>query len=246
MFLGSGHPENPIGEAVVAAHILLIDNDQSLVQSLLPVLIHRGFRVDHIAPGVDAIRQMLIDEPDLVILGIDPSEGWWFCHQLLTFLKEPSLFLLLRTDDEADRVKGLTLGADDCMARPVAIGEFAARVQGILRRRSPEGRRLRPSFFIDGNLVVDLSRRDVQLDGEPVILPAKEFLVLSCLIRHVGEVVPHEQLMTQVWGPDANDSHQILKSYIHKLRQKLEPDPRRPQRIVTRRHEGYMLQRIGE
>lgn len=231
---------------MMTARILLIDDDPSLVNSILPVLTHQGFRADHIAPNVEAIRQILIDEPDLVILGIAPFEGWRFCHQLLAFLKESLLFLLLYTDDEEDRVKGLRLGADDCMAQPIAIGEFVARVQALLRRRAPKASQLRRSFFIDGNLVVDLSRRDVWLNGQPVMLSAMEFKVLSCLIRHVGEVVPHEQLMMHVWGSGHSDSHDILNVYAHKLRQKLEPDPRHPRRIVTCLREGYMLQRIGE
>jgi len=228
----------------MTARILLIDDDQSLVQSVQPVLAHLRFRVDHSAPGVDAVRKMLIDEPDLVILGIDPLEGWRFCHQLLPFLEQSSLFLLLQTDDEEDRVTGLSLGAEDCMAKPVAIGEFVARVQAILRRRAPQARK-RQSFFIDGNLVVDLGHRDVRLNGEPVMLSAMEFRLLSCLVRQVDEVVSHKQLATKMWGPDhRRDPSGSLKSYIYNLRSKLEPDPKQPRRIVTHRGQGYMLQRL--
>jgi two-component system response regulator VicR len=237
-------PKNQIEGPTMAARILLIDDDQSSVQCILPVLARLGFQVDCTMPDLDAIRKMLIDEPDLVVLGVDSSEGWQFCHQLLVFLKGSSLFLLLRTDNEEDRVKGLRLGADDCMVKPVSMSEFVARVQAHLRRRSPETFQQRRSFFIDENMVVDLTRRDVRLNGEPVILSAMEFRLLACLVQHVGEVVSHKQLMTRMWGPDHCNSPSVLKSYIYKLRSKLEPDPRQPRRIVTRRRQGYMLQRI--
>jgi two-component system KDP operon response regulator KdpE len=219
------------------AYILLIDDDNTVLNRVQPALNHEGYRVDHAAPGTQAIRKMLIEEPDLVILGIDPPEdGWQFCHQLLTFLENP-LLLLLSTDHERDRIKGLKLGAGDCMAKPVPLGELLARVGALLRRSE--------STFVDGALVVDLTHREVKLGDEPVALTPTEFLVLSCLVQHVGEVVPHKRLVTQVWGPDRPNSQDLLRPYVHHLRQKLEPDPGRPRRIVTRLREGYMLQRIG-
>jgi DNA-binding response OmpR family regulator len=130
----------------VTAHILLIDDDKALVQNLLPVMAHLGYRVDQMAFGLDAIRKMLIDEPDVVILGVDPPQaGWQFCHQLLTFLQGPSLLLLLSTADEQDRVKGLGLGADDCMVKPVSTGELVARVETLLRRRAGHTVRVLPA-----------------------------------------------------------------------------------------------------
>jgi DNA-binding response OmpR family regulator len=219
-------------------HILLIEKDETVVNSVQPVLAREGYRVDHATPGREAIRTMLLGEPDLVILGVDPPNGGWrFCHQLLPFL-ESALLLLLSTCDEQDHVKGLNLGADDCMAKPVSLSELVARVQALLRRKK--------ALFVDGSLVVDLADRTVQLGNEPVALTPTEFHVLSCLVQQAGEVVPHERLTAQVWGPDREPSHNLLKPYIYHLRQKLEPDPRRPRRIVTRLREGYMLQRIGE
>lgn len=220
------------------AHILLIDNDEAVVNRVQSVLAREGYRVDHAAPDLKAIRTMLIDEPDLVILGIDPrQEGWHFCHQVLTFLENP-LLLLLPTDDEQDRVKALGLGADDCLAKPIPLGELAARVQALLRRGK--------NLFVDGTLEVDLAHQEVQVGAERVALTPIEFCVLSYLVRHVGEVVPHERLVTQVWRLERHKAHDFLRPCIDQLRQKLEPDPSRPRRIVARQREGYMLQRIGE
>jgi len=199
----------------MTADILLIDNDDMVLNSVQPVC-----------------------KPDLVILGIDPpGQGWRFCHQLLAFLESP-LLLLLSTCDEKDHIKGLSLGADACMAKPVLLGELVARVQALTRQRK--------DLFVDGDLVVDLNRQEIRLDSESLALTPTEFRVLSCLIQDVGEVVSYQRLLAQVWGPDRRDSRHLLNSCIYHLRQKLEPDPRHPRRIVTRLREGYALHRIEE
>ena len=228
-----------------ATTILLIDDDLATVRDVHPVLVREGYRVNHILLGLPAIRRMLVEQPDLVILGIHELNGEWeFCRQLVAFLDGP-LLLLLSSANELDRAKGLELGADDCMTKPVPTVEFVARVRALLRRGSPEGSRRPWSFFMDGDLVVDLTHREVWLHGERIALYAKEFRILSCLIRHVDHVVPHETLLLEVWGPDREVSGYNLKPHIHHLRQKLEPDPHRPQRIVIKRGEGYMLRRIA-
>jgi DNA-binding response OmpR family regulator len=229
----------------VATTVLLIDDDLATVKDVHSVLAREGYRVDHVLPGVPAIRHMLVDEPDLVILSINRPDGEWkFCRQLVTFLDRP-LFLLLSSGNELDRVKGLELGADDCMVKPVLTVEFVARVRALLRRWLAVDTRLQRRLFVDGDLRVDLTRREVRLNSEPVKLTAKQFEVLCCLIRHLEEVVPHETLMLEVWGPDRTVCDDILKQYIHQLRRKLEPDPHRPKRIVTWRGEGYTLRRLA-
>jgi two-component system KDP operon response regulator KdpE len=228
----------------VATKILLIDDDLATVRDLHPVLVREGYWVDHILPGLSAIRKMLVDQPDLVILGIHKPNGEWeFCRQLVAFL-DGSLLLLLSSANELERAKGLELGADDCMTKPVLTVEFVARVRALLRRRSREGSQPRRSFFVDGDLVVDLTRREVRLNDEPLVLSAKEFRILACLVRHVGHIVSHETLLLEVWGPDRKASGYNLKPHIHHLRRKLEADPHRPRRIVTQRGEGYMLRRV--
>jgi len=230
----------------VTASILLIDNDVEAIKEMQPALAREGYRVDHALPGRAAIRQVLIDEPDLVILGVTAREdGWRFCRRLLAFLDSPAL-LLLTTEDRLDRVKALDLGADDCMVQPVLIAELVARVRALLRREVSRGFRSRQSFFVDDDLVVDLTRREVRLNDEPLRLTSIEFKILSCLVRYAGEVVPYDRLLTQAWGPHQKGSRDSVKQYIHHLRQKLEPDPHQPRRIVTHWGEGYMLKRIAE
>lgn len=222
-------------ESAVAAYVLLIDDDLALVESMQPVLASEGYRVECAAPNLKAIRKMLLDEPQLVILGVNPrQEGWQFCQRLLPFLPG-ALLLLLSADDEEGRMKGLRLGADDCLFKPVAASELVARVRTLLRRRE--------SVFVDGELVVDLARQEVWLDDRPVALTPTEFRLFACLVRHAGRVVSPQRLAVEVWGPEQSACRQRVTRHIHHLRQKLEPDPRHPRRIVTCLGEGYLLQR---
>ena len=230
----------------MTALVLLIDDDMAMVKELQPVFVREGYQMEHALPGLDAIRKMLADEPDLVILGINMREtGWQFCHRLLTFLDRP-LLLLLSTANKLDRVKGLELGADDCMIKPVLTVEVIARARALLRRSESLAARSKRSHFVDGDLVVDLTRRQVWLDGQPVALTPTEFRFLCCFIQHAGEILSHERLTMQVWGPNYTDARNSIKQHVHQLRRKLEPNPSHPQRILTRRGEGYLFRSLAD
>ena len=227
------------------ALILLIDDDLAAVQVAQPLLLHEGYQVVHALPGPLALRKALLEEPDLVILGIRPHDReWQFFRRLVSVLDSP-LFLLVSNASEQDRVKGLDWGADDCMAKPVSPIELAARVRVLLRRDNSSVSRRTRSYFVDGDLTVDLTRRLAQRDNEPLALTSIEFRILSCLVRSVEHVVPYDRLVVEVWGPAYHGSHGFVKQHIYQLRRKLEQDPGHPRRIVTRRGEGYMLRRIA-
>lgn len=228
----------------MTGHLLLIDDDPITERQLLPVLARELYQVACVKPGPDALRHIVIHEPDLLILGIDCRKGdWTFCNRLLAFVDKP-LLLLLSTGNKLDRTRALELGADDCMIKPVIIPEVLARIRLLLQRQDSAARSER-SYFVDGKLLIDLERREVQRDGRFVALTPTEFRVLSSLVKHAGHVVPHDRLIMQVWGPDYAGADRALKVYVHQLRKKLERDPRRPQRILTRRGEGYLFQRLS-
>lgn len=229
----------------MTAGILIIDDDIGTLEEVQWALTRDGYQVSVAQAGVDAVRKMLVNEPDLVILGVDTQErDWRFFRHILTFKIQP-LLLLLSTEDMMDQVKGLELGADDCMTKPFVLVELMARTRALLRRSANSTSRQQRSLFVDGDLIIDLTRREVRLDDQPIRLTPTEFQILSCLISQVGEVLTHKRILMQVWGPNYAGEHGILKPHIHSLRRKLEPDPSQPQRILTRRGEGYLFRRLA-
>lgn len=227
------------------SHLLVIGQDPDLLSDLHSLLVREDFHVDHEALGLDAIRKLLVIDPDVVILAIGNREQeWQFYHRLLTFLDKP-LMLLLSSMEERDRVKALNWGADDCMGRPFLKEEFVARIRALLRRNLSAVSRTMQNYFVDGDLVIDLTRKEVSFNGEPVLLTPTEFRFLTCFTAHEGQVLSHDEIMTHVWGTKCDGTRDSIKLYVHQLRQKLEPDPGSPQRIVTRRGEGYLFQRLG-
>lgn len=231
-------------EAARVGHLLFIGIDQDLLMSLQPLLIKEGFRVDHERLGLDAIRKVLVMEPDVVILSMGNHEqDWKFYRRLLTFLDRP-LMLILSSRDDRDRVKALNWGADDCMGKSFLEEEFVARIHALMRRGAAISRSSQ-SYFVDEGLVIDLTRREVWFNDEPVSLTPTEFRFLTCFAAHEGQVMSHDQIMMQVWGAKHACTRDSIKLYVHQLRRKLEPNPDSPRRIVTRRGEGYMFQRLG-
>jgi len=229
----------------MSARILWLDEDLVGSGPMLPILEREGYRIELAALGRDALRRLLLNDHDLVILGMsDRTDHWQFCSHLLA-LDDTPLLLLLDTGSDRDRARGLDLGADDCLLKPPSPVEFMARVRALLRRGVPQSERQRRSFFLDGDLSVDLARQEVRLADRPVALTRTEFQILACLVRHPDQVMSQEQLITQVWGCSEPSGQSSLKQHIHFLRKKLEPDPAHPQRIVTRWGEGYLLRRLA-
>lgn len=229
----------------VVSHLLLIDTDECQLAELEPLLNQEGFQVHRELLGIEAIRQVLVVEPEVVILGISNREQEWdFCRRLLTFYNKP-LMVLLSSTDERDRVKALNWGADDCMGRPVLEEELVARIRALQRRSQAGASRSSQSYFVDEGLVIDLTRREVWFNDEPVPLTPTEFRFLTCFAAHEGQVMTHNELSTAVWGTKQNGARDSIKLYVYQLRQKLEADPDNPRRFVTRRGEGYLFQRLG-
>jgi DNA-binding response OmpR family regulator len=230
----------------VTSLVLLVDDDSAMVRKLQLVFAQEGNDVDHALPGVDAIRRLLADEPELVVLAVGSEQtGWQNCRRLLAFLDRP-LFFLVSTANELDRVKGLNLGADDCMIKPVLTLEVHAQGRALLRQSDSLVAGVRQSYFADKDLVVDPTRRQVWLDGKPIALTPTEFRFLCCLTQHAGRVLSHDQLTMHVWGRNYSGTPNAIKVYIHRLRQKLESDPSHPRRILTYRGEGYLFQAIED
>ena len=227
----------------MSLHVLLIEDDRQLRQTLMAALQNHGYEVTGSASCADA-QAVLLHHPQpigLVILdlGLPDGDG----KDLLAWLRQqqpiPVLVISARHDD-AGKVQLLDAGADDYLVKPFSVQELLARMRVSLRHR---GMRVQSPVmhYAHGHLVVDLTRHSVQLSGEAVHLTPTEFKLLARLVRQAGQVVTHRQLLTDVWGAEHVDQLQYLRLYMGQLRAKLETNPAEPQWLLTEPGVGYRL-----
>lgn len=219
--------------------ILVVDDEPPIRKLLRTGLGSQGFEVVEATNGRTALQNLATEEPDLVILdlGLPDVSG----HELLRRMREQyetlPILVLSSCDDERGKVEALDLGADDYVTKPFGMNELLARIRTALRHRlQVQGER---ALFRTGELTVDLVRRVVRVGEREVKLAPKEYDVLRQLVQHAGKVLTHAHLMRAVWG-EATDP-QYLRVYVRQLRQKLEPDPERPEYILTETGVGYRL-----
>jgi len=179
--------------------------------------------------------------PDLVVLdlGLPDIDGVDFINDLRGWTTTPIIVLSARSA-EADKVRALDAGADDYLAKPFGVAELSARVRALLRRRDRRAEGQAHAEF--GDVSVDLSRRIVRRNGEPIHLTAIEYRLLAVLIANAGKVLTHRHLLREVWGPSFVESNHYVRIYVAHLRQKLEADPAQPRHIVTETGVGYRFQ----
>jgi two-component system KDP operon response regulator KdpE len=166
-------------------------------------------------------------------------DGFEVCRLVREFSSVPIIMLTARAE-ESDKVRGLNLGADDYLTKPFGAEELLARVKAVLRRARPTPQPRHPTFQT-GDLRVDFARHTVTVRGRPVKLSPTEFNLLQYLAIHAGQVLPHEDILKAVWGPEYRDETEYLRVYIRYLRQKIEDDPSHPSYILTEPGVGYML-----
>lgn len=223
--------------------ILVVDDDAYVCRSLADVLQEEGYAVVTAQDGPTALRLLYAERPDLVILDVmmPDMDGWEVCRRIRELTDTPILMLTARGQIK-DRVKGLDLGADDYLVKPVALEELRARVRAALRRAriSPESS---PQLFSfdGGHLVVDLLAGEVFVKGERLKLRPLELRLLTYLVRNAGQLLSHDQILEAVWGYEYSGDRASLKLYIWRLRQKIEKDPAHPRCIQTVRGMGYRL-----
>jgi two-component system KDP operon response regulator KdpE len=172
-------------------------------------------------------------------------DGWETCRRIREISSVPIIMLTAKSQ-ELDIVRGLEMGADDYVTKPFDLSELKARIQSLLRRAkdlTPEAKS--PSVVDDGWLYIDLGKRVIKKNGQPVDLTPTEFRLLVALVQKVGCVIPHRQLLRQVWGPEYSEEVHYLKLYIRYLRQKLEKDPSDPQYLLTEWGVGYRFRDVN-
>jgi two-component system, OmpR family, KDP operon response regulator KdpE len=218
--------------------ILAVDDEPQILRALRASLAARGHEVTTAPNGETALDVLATQPVDLVVLdlGLPGIDGVEVIRRLRTWSEAPVIVLSVR-DGQSDKVMALDAGADDYVTKPFAMDELQARMRAVLRRRVPG--EPQPAVVKAGPLEVDLARRVVTRDGEPVHLTPTEFALLEQLVSNPGKLLTHSFLLKKVWGePYGAESH-YLRVYVAGLRKKLEPDPASPSLLLTEPGVGY-------
>lgn len=219
--------------------ILVIDDDKTLLRLLQEALNKAKFRVILATNGIDGLQELYARQPDLVLLDVmmPRMDGWETLARIRQISRVPVIMLTAK-DGEADKLRGLTHGADDYVTKPFSFAELVARIGVVLGRARQGQNPNKARRYVNGNLVIDVDAHRVTKAGQRIDLTPTEFRLLQTLAENAGGVLTHEQLLERVWGFDSADSGYV-KRYIWYLRQKLEDDPVKPQFILTERGFGY-------
>jgi len=228
--------------------ILIVEDEHDLVKLLKYNLEKEGYRVNYTTEGSLALAEVRRDEPDLVILDLmlPGVDGLEVCRQLRRHEKYASLPILMLTarGEEADRVVGLEIGADDYVTKPFSMRELIARVRALLRRHEPVASHR--ATIQRGGLTIDPTAHSVVVSGRAVELSALEFRLLHHLASHPGMVFSRDQLLDRVWGNDRSVTQRSVDVYIRRVREKIEDQPQEPAYLQTVHGVGYKFTTVSE
>ena len=233
--------------------ILVVEDEPALQETLVYNLEKQGYTAEAAGDGRSALEAARRLKPDLIVLDIMLPEldGFEVCKILRKEMSTPILMLTAR-DDEIDRVVGLEVGADDYLTKPFSMRELLARVKAQLRRTellreemakiAPLGAKISQEKLNFDNLEINLTRREVMLDGEVLALKPQEYELLLFFAQHKGQMLSRQFILERVWGWDYIGDSRTVDVHVRWLRQKIEKDAARPTRIVTVRGGGYRFE----
>ncbi len=225
--------------------IMVVEDEPRIRRFLRTNLDLAGYVTIEAEDGPTALRLFEQYALQLVVLDIGlPGEldGFQVLERIRQISDTPVIMLTARSGED-DKVRAFELGADDYLTKPFGSRELGARVKAVMRRSSRKGEEPLSMIRV-GDLTIDLAARQVTVGARPVKLSRTEFNLLIELARYPNRVLTHSQLLTQVWGPEYRDDVEILRATIWRLRQRIEPDPRSPQYILSEAGVGYSL--VGE
>jgi DNA-binding response OmpR family regulator len=230
--------------------VLVVEDEPTLLDTLEYNLTRQGYEVCTAEDGPAAVETARREEPDVIVLDVmlPGIDGFEVCRIIRREMNVPILMLTAR-DDEVDKVVGLEVGADDYLTKPFSMRELMARVKALLRRvrlirEEMEAENGTPTTeeLAFGDLIIDISRREVQRDEELLHLKPKEYELLIFLARNRGIVLSRDRILERVWGWDYSGGSRTVDVHIRWLREKIEQDPSDPVRIITVRGVGYLFE----
>ena len=224
--------------------ILVVDDEALLVKGIRFNLQNEGYDVITGSDGLDAIRLVQEQNPDLVVLDVmmPNMDGMTACSKIREFSDIPIILLTAKTDD-MDKLMGFDHGADDYLTKPFNILELKARIRALLRRAGNAGRKASENTLCIGSISLDLDARNAYRNNEMVDLTAKEFDVIEFLMRNPNRVYSREALLDTIWAYEYRSDIRTVDVHIRRLREKLEENPAEPKYILTKWGVGYYFRK---
>jgi len=221
-------------------NVLVVEDDSGIRQSLFETLTALGFVIGEAGNGEQALSRLRMVDYDAVLLDINMPRmgGIETCRRIHHGFPQIPIVVLTVRDEEDDKVEALDAGADDYVTKPFQIRELTARLRSIIRRSKTPAVPSNATVAV-GSLTLDPDRHRVEKMGQEIHLTPKEFELLRYLMEHGGRPVPHNRLLTSIWGPEYGNEREYLRVLISQLRKKIEDDPAQPTYILTESYIGY-------
>ncbi len=223
------------------SRIIVIEDDRAIIRGLKDNLEYESYEVYTATDGEQGYRLIQEQDPDLIILDLmmPRMSGYELCQKVRSEGITTPILMLTARSEEADRVRGLDIGADDYVTKPFSVPELLARIRAILRR-TQSSTTLKENLHYD-DVSVDFKRFEASKAGQILKLSRKEFGVLQLLATRMGNVVTRNELLDEVWGHDSFPTTRTVDNHIASLRAKLEDDPSEPRHLITVHGVGYKL-----
>ena len=223
--------------------ILVVEDEPSIAMVLEDDLRREGYDTETASDGDTAVRRAISGGFDLILLDVmlPKKDGFEVCRELRRAGVETPIILLTARAQEAEKVLGLELGADDYVTKPYSARELRARVKAQLRRGAVSA----SDVYRFGDAELDFGRCQLRRCGKPVELSALEFKLLAAFVRNAGRVLTRAQLLDQVWGHGTNVTDRVVDNQVTNLRKKIEPEPERPRYLIALRGIGYRFDSEG-
>ena len=217
--------------------ILIVEDDAGIALGLKSDLTLDGYQVEVVRDGVAALERGRTGAFDLILLDImlPKKDGYAVCRELRQSGNRTPVLMLTARAQEAEKVLGLEIGADDYVTKPFSALELRARVRALLRRSAPDEHEV----YRFGDVEVDFTRAEVRRGGAPLEMTPLEYKLLSTLVRRRGRILTRDRLLDEVWRPDSCPTDRVIDNHIMNLRRKIERDPQAPEYLVSVRGLGY-------
>lgn len=225
-------------------HILVIEDDISILMGLKDNLIAEGYKVSTAMNGTEGLEMALQNQTDLLILDImlPGMNGFEICKKVKIDKPLLPVIMLTARGSEMDTIAGLDYGADDYITKPFSLSELLARIRAIIRRSYPKKEEIETFAF--GNVHLDFKKMETFVNNNPIKLTRKEYDILKYFIKHDGEVIHRHELLNEVWGYDKVPTTRTVDNFILDIRKKIEKEPSNPVYIKTVSGVGYKFNSI--